>query len=152
MQLVDLRQIIAGTAEFGHRLDPRDDMISTLFDIINMLDIKGAQRSQEFDEASVGGDDEDNASDCSAGSRRDAPHPDYRVEARLGNTEDAELAAATTAKDVAAWERQRRGVSDEALLFSPAKPGQAGAGSSVGPASHGDAESFHASGIVSVMQ
>jgi hypothetical protein len=77
-------------------------MISTLFDTINMLEIERAQRSQEFDEASVGGDDDDNASDCSAGLRRDAPHPHYRVEARLGNAEDAELAAATTAEDVAA--------------------------------------------------
>ena len=88
VRLVDLRNIIAGTDEKGHKLDPRDDMVTTLFDVINMAELESAQRAKEIEEVSAGGsDNDDNASQCSAGSRWDEPHPGYRVEPRLAGNE-----------------------------------------------------------------
>ena len=98
VQLVDLRQIIAGTDEKGHKLDPRDDMVTTLFDVINMAELESAQRAKEIDEVPAGeNDDDDNASECSVGSRRDEPHPEYRVEARLADNATADDVARAAA-------------------------------------------------------
>ena len=123
VRLVDMRNIISGTDEEGRTLEPQDDMITTLFDIINMSEIESAQRSKETEEVSAdGSDNDDNASQCSAGSRREEPHPEYRVEAKLPDSatpDEVAQAAAKTAADVREWNRQRGRVDDKTLTFPP---------------------------------
>jgi hypothetical protein len=119
-----------------------------------MVEIESAQRAKEIEEVSAGGsDNDDNASQCSAGSRRDEPHPGYHVEPRpAGNAtaDDVAQAAAETAADVEEWSRQRRGVDDETLIFPSATLEQAGAGSRVGPASYSVIDSIHDSDLASL--
>jgi hypothetical protein len=142
-----LRNIISGTDEEGRTPEPKDDMITTLLDVINMAELESAQRAKDTEEVSADGSDNDNnASQCSAGSRRDEPYPGYRVEPRLaGNatSDDVAQAAAETAADVRAWNRQRGRVDDETLIFPSATLEQAGAGSRVGPASYSVIDSIH---------
>ena len=128
----------------GRKLDPQDDMVTTLFDVINMAEIKNAQRAKETDECS--------ASECSAKSHRDKPHPAYRAEARLADNataDDAARAAAKAAADVDEWNRRRQSWSR--LRAGSAKMEQAGAGSRVGPARDSGADSVHDSDLASLL-
>ena len=154
VRLVDMRNIISGTDEEGRTLEPQDDMITTLFDVINMAEIESAQRAKETDEVSAdGSDNDDNASQCSAGSRREEPHPGYRVEAKLPDNatpDEVAQAAAKTAADVREWNRQRGRVDDETLIFPPTTLEEAGAGSRVGPASYSVMDSVHDSDFASL--
>ena len=123
VRLVDMRNSISGTDEEGRALEPQDDLITILFDIINMAEIESPQRSKKTEEVSAdGSDNDDNASQCSAGSRREEPHPGYRVEAKLPDNatpDEVAQAAAKTAADVREWNRLRGRVDDETLIFPP---------------------------------
>ena len=53
VHLVDMRQVVSGTDEHGQRLSPNEDMLVTLFDMVNMAEIERGQRSKEVEEASA---------------------------------------------------------------------------------------------------
>ena len=68
-------------------------MLLTVFDMVNMAEYEQDQLLQDVGDVSSGDDEGDAASVNSAGSQRDAPHPQYTVEPKLENADDAEQAA-----------------------------------------------------------
>ena len=49
--MVDMRDVVSGTDKDGQRLSPEQDMLITIFDMMNMVEFEQAQRSQEVAEA-----------------------------------------------------------------------------------------------------